>query len=339
MTRLLSFLVLFALISLNAQQAISQNNNIAHTSYTKKELVSFLDSVGSLDPDRWTKELSFLSDSTLESQLNLNRKLSSFELDRLKDAAENQEIEIGLAQQLFPEAVDSTLISYFTNGYLPIKLYAFSKDFNEYAILIGYEGAWENDIYFFKGNAIVAKHHIYHRYGFRPEHFKNENNETVVYYTVNYGSGSGIWWHQYNFYKYKNGQLIPVLTETQNVNLLFPWGLRAYWIKSDVISKLPLQLKFVYSNHFFDTEEYTEFINDSTTITYSIDKQSDKYVPNFSETKLNRNMLLSYYIADNDLHFMNTYYEQLKKELDGEKGQVILRYLSEVKRWLSKRSK
>lgn len=341
MNRPAIFFVLLSLIFCSPQtvkQAISQDGNVSHISYTEQELVSFLDSIGSLNPDSWTKELSFLVDSTLESQVNLNRKLGTAELDKLENAIENNEIGLDFAKQIFPEvALDTTYTSYFTDGYLPIKRYQFTKELNEFAVLVGYEGSWENDIYFFKGNTIIAKHHIYYRYGFYPSHFKNENNETVVYYTVCYGSGSGIWWHQYNFYTYKGNSLLPILTVPQNINLQFPWGLRAYWIESEVTEQIPLQLKLTYSNHFFGTEEYVELINDSTVVTYSITRQNGRYVPDFSDTKMNQNKLLTYHIAENDLLFVNAHYNLLREGLNGKQRQTILKYLGELKNWINKK--
>ncbi|MDR0659315.1 MAG: hypothetical protein LBG19_00605 [Prevotellaceae bacterium] len=323
------FAVLLGLNLCNTQtikQAITQERNSnQRLGYSEDELISFLDSIGNLNPDIWVQNISFPADSTLNNQLSLSRKLSPADVNQLLEAAEEQQISVNFAQRIFPEAIDSTLIKHFTDGYVPIKFYELSEDFDEFAILIGYEGGGENDVYFFKDHTIISKHHIYNRYGFQPEFFKNENNETVIYYTINYGSGTGIWWYQYNFYKYGNNALIPVLTEVQNVDLRFPWALRAYWIETEVISRVPLQLKFVYNNYFLDTEGYTKFINDSTAVAYSIDNQNGKYIPNFSDTKLNRNKLLTYYIAENDLLFINTHYKQIKRELNEEKRQVILK--------------
>jgi len=161
---------------------------------------------------------------------------------------------------------------------------------------------------------------------------------------VNYGSGTGIWWHQYNFYRYNKDQLVPILTEIQNINLQYPWHiLRTYWIEAEIVSKKPLQLKFVYDNQFYDMSETgseildeprIDFIRDSTIVTYYIDKQSGKFIPDFSGTRLNKNKLLSYFHTADELLFVNVHYDLLKNKLnenDTIMRKAILNYLNDLK--------
>ena len=319
------------------QSVSTENDSIETVQYSENELVSFLDSIGQLNSETWIEELSFMVDSVLNSQTTLNSELTAQNFKKLKMAIEENEIDIDLAKQIFPELkIDSNLTV------VPISLYSFDKnqdEFKKFAIMIGYT-EWENDVYFFNGKKIIAKHSIFHRYGFEPKHFKNENNQTVVFYTVNYGSGSGIWWHQFNFYKYDNEQLVPILTEIQNINLQPPWGIRAYWIETKIVNEKPLQLKFVYYNQFYEMSEYDthgldystiNFINDSTIVTYHIDKQSGKYTPNFNGTKQNRNKLTSYFHSAGENLFVNAHYDLLKNGLNGNDTirKAILNYLNE----------
>ncbi len=347
----LIFIVLLNVPVCNSQtdkeQLVSVDNDTIKTiQYSEKELISFLDSIGKLYPNNWTKTLLFQVDSTLHGQVNLNNKLNALDFEKLKVAAKSGEIDFDFAKQIFPQAeFDINLISNLDNNTIPISFYSFDKnenDFNEFAISIGLDSgfSWNNDVYFFKANKVIAKHKIFHRYGLELKHFKNETNETIVYYKVNYGSGSGIWWHQFNFYNYNNDKLLPTLTEIKNINLQYPWSIRSYWIESIITNTKPLKLKFVFNNQFTDTlGNQMEFINDSTEVTYNFDRKDKIYKPNFTNSKLNQLSLLTYFLSDNELLFVNTYSDLLKKGInrtDLEMRKVILVYLNKLKTELNK---
>lgn len=251
------------------------------------------------------------------------------------------------AKQIFPELEsDSSSIANPENDSLIINFYSFDKketNFNEYAISIDNDDGffWSNDVYFFKSDKIISKHKIFHRYGLELEHFKNEINETVIYYKVNYGSGTGIWWHQFNFYQYDKDALLPILTEIENINLQYPWSFRSYWIESIILNTNPLTIKFVYDNQFTDSlGNQFDFINDSAEVKYNYNTKNKIYEPEFRGNKLNKLKLLTYYFADNELLFVNINYELFKKELNSKdqvKRQAILNYLNDLKNALNKR--
>jgi len=346
---ILIFIVLFSLSACknktDKELLVSSGKDANRTiQYTEKELISFLDSIGKLNPNNWSETLLSIVDSTLYNQTNLNYKLTVSDFKKLKSTVKNGKIDLDFAKRIFPEIkLDSSLLNNLENNKLPISFYSFDKkenDFNEFAVSIGYDDgfSWSNDIYFFKSNKVIARHKIFHRYGLELKHFKNETNKTIIYYKVNYGSGTGIWWNQFNFYLYDKDKLIPTLTEIENVNLQFPWSIRAYWIKSTILKTKPLKFKFVFNNQFVDTLGHQiEFINDSTEVEYNFDTQKKIYKPIFSNTKLNRLKLLTYFQANNELLFVNTNYELFKKELNGRdlvRRQAILNYLNELKNGL-----
>ena len=332
------------------QSVSTENDSIETVQYSENELISFLDSIGKLNPDFWIKELSFMVDSTLNNQTVLNHELTISDFEKLKHTIKNYTtaeimIDIDLAKRIFLE-LDSVSINQEENK-LSVVFHSFDKnksDFKEFAIVIGYEGWGRNDVYFFHNKKIIAKHNIFYRYELELEHFKNENNQTIVFYKVCYSSGTGIWWHQFNFYQYNKDQLIPVLTEIQNINLQYPWSIRAYWIETKVVNERPLQIKFVYNNQFFNISEtnYSEinFINDSTIVTYHLDTQSGKYIPDFNGTKQNRNKLTSYFHSDKELLFVNSHYNLFKNRLnenDTIMRKAILNYLNDLKNGLERK--
>ncbi|MCF6348985.1 MAG: hypothetical protein L3J20_11905 [Flavobacteriaceae bacterium] len=343
----LIFIAFFGLIACKtSKKQLTTNEDTSKTSlYSEKKLISLLDSIGKLNPESWTKKLSFIVNSTLNNPSNLTIKLNSSDFQELRATAKKGELDLSFAKKIFPKLeLDSSLIENLTDNKLPIGFYSFDKnenDFEEFAISIGYGGlSWENDVYFFKADKIIAKHQVFHRYGLELNHFKNEHNQTVIYYKVNYGSGSGTWWNQLNFYRYNNDSFLPTLTEIKNINLQFPWSIRPYWIESTIINTKPLKLKFVFNNQFTDTlGNQIEFINDSIEITYDFDKQKEVYIPNFTNSNLSLLKLQTYFIANNELLFVNTYYDLLKKEINGNnqlKRKAILIYLNELKNKIDK---
>ena len=361
MKRIIKYTILFIiLLGLTTPLVATENDTTKIIQYSENELIAFLDSIGQLNPDAWVEELSFMVDSTLYNQKTLNKELTTSDFEKLKKAVKDGFIDTAFALQIFPELeFDTLLMVDENNSKLAIEFYSFDEkkeDFKEFAILIGYGNGlfMESDVYFFHNKKIIAKHSIFYRYELELKHFKDENNNTVIYYNVCYSSGTGIWWFQLNFYRYNNDQLQPVFTEIQNINLQFFTAFRVYNIQSEIVNERPLQLKFVYEDLFFSSYEEDRdlfvfptisFIKDTTIVTYHIEKQSGKFIPDFSNSKLNRNKLLSYFLgyvenADSEIPFINAHYELFKNGLRGNDPilhDAILNYLNEIKNALEKR--
>ena len=338
-------------------QTVSADDDSTNTfepvQYSDEELIALLDSIGHLNPNSWTEELASIVDTVLNSPIQLNKQLSPKDFKELKatlkDSGKNTAIDLDLAKRIFPQLeIDSSLAADAASmeNKLPINFHTFDKntnDFNEFAISIGPDErvTSDNDVYFFKSDKIIAKHEISHFYGFHLKHFKNEINETVIYYRVNYERGTGILWDQFNFYRYDTDKLLPTLTEIRHIWLDYFWSSRPYRIKSNILSTKPLKLKFVFNNQFTDSSEnQIDFINDSTVIKYKFNTIKKIYEPEFTDTKLNKLKLLTYFHADNNLLFVNANYDLLKKELSGNdqaRRQAIMNYLLRLKNRLNRR--
>ena len=325
-----------------------ENENRPYITYSEFELRLFLDSIGQLNPDLLAKGMTKKVDSVLNNQTTLNHELSTADFEKLKTASKEQLIDIDFAKKIFPNfQFDNDLTEYTEENTIPIEFYSFDKnedDFKEFASSIR-TNFGEGDIYFFNSKKIIAKHAVYYRYHLYLKHFKNENNQTVIYYKVFYNSGSGICWVQFNFYKYRNNKITPLLTEIHDITYQWMYP-RMMSIESTIVSERPLQLKFVYENQFCDPKSdeeivfdcpRVEFINDQTVVTYHIDPQSGKYIPNFKGTKLNRNKMLSYFLIDEShFIFVNTHYDLFKEGLNGEDyalRNAILNFLNYLKNY------
>ncbi len=135
------------------------------------------------------------------------------------------------------------------------------------------------------------------------------------------------------FYKYFDDKLIPVLNELENGNQQFVWGPRAFWFKTKIVKTTPLTLKMVYYQEFYDsTGNAYKIINDSTFVKYLWDEKSKTLVGNYSKTKINKPQILSYYLGNNEIQFVNAYYKTLKASLlNKKKKKYTLDYLNQVK--------
>ncbi|MEN7551698.1 hypothetical protein AAG747_27530 [Rapidithrix thailandica] len=347
MKKNLWFIVLYSFIVfngeiLNAQSISASTESTKNTFLGEKRLTDFLDSIQGLDPETWIKEVSVKVDSTLNGQEVLNMKINDADMAQLKEACRKGKLALTLAKRIFPDfEKDSIYLNMVHEGHIPAELISFDKnrfDFDKFAISIGYPGMWENDVYFFSKNTLIAKHQVYHRYGLALKHFKNQKNETLIYYPVNYGSGSGTWWFQFNFYKYSDNALLPVLTELKEANLQFPWGIRAYRMQATLISTDPLRLQFVYDCQLTSKENhFISIVNDSTEIHYRFDKAANRYVGDFANAHLDdRTLCANYlYFASNstELLFIHSHYALLRALLmgeDQEKRGAVIHYLNRV---------
>lgn len=308
--------------------------------YTDQQLESFLDSIGSLSASFWADSVAFVADSVFKNQLQIDKVMSQTDFTKLKRVVKEEEIfrtiDLKIAKNIFGE-IEEVDSSFIADGKIPITFFSFDKrkeDFNQYAICLGYPDLSGSCVlYFFKGNKIIAKHNIFHRYGLEIDHYKDLDGRTIIYYKENFGSGTGIWQFNFYFYKFYDDKLIPILNELQNGNLN-GWGSRrGFWLNSSITNTTPLTLKMVYYQEFYDTtESISKIVDDSTFVQYTWDEKTRTLLGNYDKSKINKFQTLTYYLADNELLFINTYYSTLKDCLkDKTKRNIVLNYLNEIK--------
>lgn len=344
-------LTLFILTNCGNEQGRYENIELTTTEtdnkeipYTEQQLESFLDSIGSLSPSLWADNVSFVADSTFKNQLQINKVITQADFAKLKQAVKEEEIfrtiDIKTAKNIFGEIqIDS---SFLEVNNIPVAYFSFDKKkytFNEFAICLGSTEAGEYGsscvLYFFKNNKIIAKHNIYHRYGLELKDYKDSDGKTVIYYKQNFGSGTGIWQFNYYFYKFYDDKLIPILNELENGNLN-GWGnRRSFWLEAFVTNTTPLTLKMVYHQELYDTTDSNpRIIDDSTFVQYTWDEKTRTLTGNYEKSKINKFQTLTYYLADNELLFINTYYPTLKDCLkDKTKRNTVLSYLNGIKNY------
>lgn len=89
----------------------------------------------------------------------------------------------------------------------------------------------------------------------------------------------------------------------------------------------------VYSQDITDesSKEVTIQHKDSVMVRYTWDASTRSYRPHYG-SKLSRQKILTYYLEDNELLFLNTNYAILKKSLnDKRKRKLTLFYLNKAK--------
>jgi hypothetical protein len=303
--------------------------------YTEEELNKYLDSIGALPVQPLIDKVAFMADSIFKNQQQMDKLISLKDFKMLKKAISTNEVDYNTALNIFGSfTVDS---SYIQKKLIPIEFFSFDSnkdEFNEFAICLGgsCELFWNCELFFFKSNRIIAKHNIYHRYGLELEHYKDSDRKTIIYYKENFQSGTGIWWFNYYFYKYYDNCLIPILNELENSNLRFPWSIRVLWLESFVQKTNPLTIKMVYYQAFSDTVISPRFVDDSTVIKYTWDEKSKSLIGGYEKSKITKPQILSYYLEDNELLFINAYYKTLEANLNNnELKQATFQYLNEVK--------
>lgn len=336
----LVLLVLFVLVACNnqADDTIQQDNSematdsVIKRQYSETELISFLDSIGKLNPDSWAATAAFYPDSVFRSQQKLNIFIADSDFELLKKQTSKDQINKDLFTKILPgEPIDT---SFKDQGFLSVIIHSFSKKkYEKFALEIN-TGGWESTVYFFDKNRIVAKHQIFHRYGLTIEHFDNEAGATVIYYRQNFESGTGIWWWNYNFFMYVDQTLIPVLNTLENANLQYPWSVRSFMYETAILKTNPLTFRAVYYNELHDTttNDAVSLLDDSADYSFNWDSGRMEYTADFSKSTLNNNKILSYYLVSNEWLYINSNYDLLKAALnDKQKRSSVLVYLNEVK--------
>jgi len=323
--------------------------------YTEPQLLVFFDSVGKLPLQPLADKAAFLADSVFENFTEpMNRILSSADFVSLKTCIRKGMINASAAKKIFGEIkFDSTcnaktLFDSVKKGSVYLGYFPFDGNrnrFDEFGILIGNAGHCDSsELYFFKGNKIIAKQSGYSRYEDNIQYFKNADGESIVYRRFEFTRGSGIWWFNSFFYKYDGDKIIPVLNELKNSNLLqpSPWGTRELWLESTIQTTNPLVMKVVYHQQFPDTTEYDHYVtdtkpgpmivNDSTLVKYTWNTKTKKLEVQLEQAKISRPQILSYYLVDNELLFISAYHQRIKEIMRNKnKKKSVLHYLNIIK--------
>ena len=307
--------------------------------YSDDVLLFFLDSIGKLNTEHLMNKVASSTDSSFKMQQQFDKLIAKADFDTLKQACEDGFIKMVVAKRIFGDfEMDSIDIQ---NGFIRIYSISFDKKkntFNEFAIGLGYSAPnWSCELYFFKQNKLISKHFIFHKQGLDLKHFKDADGKTLIYYPVNFTSGTGIWWYNLYFYKYYNNKLIPVLNEIQEANFSPQWGFRGFNLKTFVLQKAPLKLKIVYEQALYtaNLDSTLVIVNDSTIVEYHWNEKSKTLEANYEKSKINKAQILSYYAVDNELLFMNVYYKTLRDCLiHKNKQNLVLNYLNKAKNYI-----
>lgn len=341
---ILLLFIFFSLLSCNKKQTVESNldsNEKNEISYSDLQLEKFLDSVGNLPTNQLMDKVAFKSDSIFKNKIQIDKVISNSDFSKLKKAIQLNQIKFSEAMNIFSK---EDIEVYQKSDTIPLTFFSFDNnknDYNEFAISLGNPDLdWSCELYFFKSNKLISNHKINHRYGLELKHFKDGDGKAVVYYKENYQSGSGIWWYNYYFYKYYDNNLIPILNELENTCLEFPWSIRVLWFESFVEKTNPLTLKMVFNQAFSDSIVSKKFVEDSTFVQYNWDEKSKTMIGDYKKSKITKPQILSYYIEENELLFINSHYEILKQNLKDKNLRIhTFNYLTQVKEYYESKDK
>ncbi len=325
----LYFIIAFTSINVQAQSKKTKP-------YTKSVLVSFLDSVGKLDPKNLTKQITQHSDSLFyQTQVSV-KNVSKANMQNLKF---HDREKISQIDKKFHTAVFGKLAlkkGHYDDESYDIKFFHFGKQknkYNEFAMCVLYpQAGWQ--IYFFKNNTIIGQHAYNDKFNPDIKYYIDSDQKTVVYYSNSYDGGTGVWWSNNYFYKYIGNTIVPILNEIEESNLSSYWGARSFALKTKIVKTNPLTIEMNYKQSLIDSL-YNEvpIINGITTIKYTWSNKQNKLVGNYNAKQLTKNKLFTYYTRENtDILFINTHYKQLKELLLGKQKLLVLNYLNEIKK-------
>ena len=298
------------------------------------ELIAFLDSVGQLNPKPLIEKCAYYSDSFFTNQRTYNKIISQDDYTALQKACRQKSITLPFAKQLFGAdefSAEEKSPSLFIRK---ISLNHLRGDLEEYVVV---SHTMQHGFSFFRGKRLLAGHTIWDRGGPDFHYYKGPEGKTYVYYIQNYSSGTGVWWNNFNFYRIDRDGLRPVLNELEGVRLM-NFGPRVYRLDATVLKTNPLSIKMIYSQWLggqglgSTLPSDIPIVDDSTIIHYEWDSKKKKYVGQYSRGKISQPQILSYYLEDNDLLFINAHYKELKNSLSNPALKPsTLRFLKSVR--------
>ncbi len=328
------FLILFCFL-IKLISFAQTTNDKKQELYKEQQLTSFLDSIGKLNPTKLVKKINQNSDSLFDKKQIVVRKVSNANMQNLKyhDRENLRRIDTEFFETLFgklPKNLkdDNKELEFFHFGNKKNK-------YKEFAVKIGYHANCE--IYFFKNNTIVGRHHYENKYSPNIKHFIDIDGKTVIYYKQDYDHGTGVWWSNTYFYKYSGSKIIPILNEINESNLSGYWGFRNISLETKIIKTKPLTIKMSYEQSLQDSlQNYVSIASGSTKISYR--NKYDKLIGNYKDIQLSKNHISTYFTKPyTEILFINMHYKQLKKLLlDNKNKSVILYYLNQIKSFKSR---
>ena len=130
------------------------------------------------------------------------------------------------------------------------------------------------------------------------------------------------------------------MNEVSDVHGTNYFGNKSFRFLTEIVSINPLEFKVCYEQFFMDSVgNYIGIIKDSEKVIYNWNDSSKQFVPDFSNSKLSKYKILSYYLDDTELlltelMFINTHYDLLVRIINGKnkiKRKLVFDYLNEVK--------
>ena len=327
--------VFFFFNAVHAQKLVNLDSTNS-IQYSEKDLVSFFNSVETLNIAPLLKVIPEKLNKIFKNQTSLKRKISSINFKKLMDVIESKEMEVKLATALFGKT--NVNFGKSKENSIGFTFYSFDEDktnFKEFAIYF----TESHELFFIKNQKVIAKHLIKTKLFPDLQFYKDSDGKTVVYYDYELERGSGIWQSNYFFYKIDGEKMEPVLNQIHQSNLNGNWSSRNFSLESTIESTSPLTFKIDYEVSFLNQEKEKKFINDSTLLQYFWNDKIQQLEGNFAASKLNEAQLASFCTEGSDLLFLKSFYPTIKNNLqDSTLKEATLIFLNEVKNILSYRN-
>jgi hypothetical protein len=314
----------------NLQDSINNEFDLK-TIFSESEKFLYMDSISKINPREMIFKIAHDVDSVFNSSILINKTLSDREFIEIEKSKETGKISLKTARKVFNFTQDSIWIE---KDSVFLKYYDLDN-YMDYAICFGEPSVtWENDFFFLKKNRLLIKRHIYHHGNLNFKFFQDVDNNTVVYWTECFGTGTGVWQYNYFFLKYFNQKIIPILNIIQNGNLRVGVSYRNFWIESKIVSTNPLKMKFEFNMDLPNESlnDRVEILNDSSTIDFCWNENKTKLLGNFNE-KLKMSDIYCYYINTTENYNILQNINLLKKFLNGTdslKRKAVLYYLDNI---------
>lgn len=305
------------------------------------EIVHFLDSIGIHPAQPFLDSLNYYGDEIEFDSSQIPKAediephtLSSSNFRKLRNACQAKSISVKEAKRIFPYSkIEDKYLAQLAADSIEIQYcsIATSEGFEEFTVFLFHYPPWAGDLYVFKGNKAIKKIEIASKFGIEIKNFTDSIGNRLFYFENTSDEGACIVESQLVTYQYSRDSVSKVLDIPCKISNAS--GIRWYRLDYEVISHHPLNLKYMYEVGISTPDSVVDVLSDSTIVPFKYDSFKKQFTPNFIGTKLNMNRLLSLDLSNNEMLFVHSFHDELKKMIFGQdkgKRTACLFYLNEI---------
>ncbi|HEX2900528.1 MAG TPA: hypothetical protein VHS96_12475 [Bacteroidia bacterium] len=327
------------MLGLSAQaQSIAEENDPVKTSRSVQGWISYVDSIGRLDPQQWIHAAREEQDSLLMDFEDINAQLTKDDWSALLASRETGRLERAAALRIFRGdtladlsdagfPVDSAKVTWVLEDV------AQSPDGIEMVLVNDDPYDWQSKIYYFQNGCLLGRQDAFHKYGIEGGRMLDFKGITGDYHNYVQESGTGVWQFALLFYTAVEGHLVPMGWMYEAVNLANPCVYNRH-LDMTILRTSPLRVRYVWEielGYRYRSNQPT--FQGKTDVTYTWNPALSRLEPDFRTTNLDAEKLLAFDLYAPKELFVHAWNKELLAILKGKNStrrKAVIEYLDDM---------